>query len=217
MRSQDSSEPSSKYGQGSNEYDENRSTSSTKQHDRNTSLTGSLEVGVSSTTAPIFTFDAQQPQALSRNPYAFQQRARESAAASQVSSRISRNRDTRKAGFIDRLRRSRRDERDARGLDSFEMAEYWRERREQDARLRREAARYDIHVDEDADLIGLEDYDEAELSPVDDDREIDELVEAYYGQQESTQNDELMSDDFGIDEDEDYNEALTRINASARL
>lgn len=164
----------------------------------------------STATAPVFKFSAPTP---ARNPFTFQQRARESTATSQVSSRISSNRDTRKAGFIDRLRRSRHDERDARGLDSFEKAEYWRERRERDLRLRREAASYDIDVE--AEMSNLEyDDEEAELSPVDDDGEVDDLVDAFYDhhhQSRSRFDDELMSDDFGMDEEEDYAEAFLEV------
>lgn len=166
-------------------------------------------------TIPAFTFHAPAPVTEpARNPFAFQQRARESAAASQVSSRISSNRDTRKAGFIDRLRRSRRDERDARGLDSFEKAEYWRERREREVRFRREAAGYGIDAGEDLLDTDVYDDEEAELSPVDDEREVADLVDAYYDRNvllERTVDDELMSDDFGIDDEEDYAEAFLEV------
>lgn len=170
---------------------------------------------------PIFTFNTPAPVTEpARNPFAFQQRARESSAASQVSSRITSNRDSRKAGFIDRLRRSRRDERDARGLDSFEKAEYWRERRDRETRLWREAAGYDIVTEEDPPDVEAYEDEDAELSPVDDEREVAELVDAYYNDNRHLEHhvdDELMSDDFGIDDEEDYAEAFLEVLSQQQM
>lgn len=216
MRRQDQHGLSSKHVVGF-DGDENRQIEDTKIYNQDGTAmshadalyTSSTDVTDPAVTAPIFTFNAPAPTP-ARNPFAFQQRARESAATSQVSSRISSNRDTRKAGFIDRLRRSRHDERDARGLDSFEKAEYWRERRERETRLRREAISYDIDIDIESVDPEFED-EEAELSPVDDEREVAELVNAFYdenGPKESRLNDEFMSDDFGMDDEEDYAEAF---------
>src|SRR3954469_21607768 len=49
---------------------------------------------------------------VTRNPFQFQQRARKSSAQHQLSGRVAANRADRKSAFINRLRRSRRDDRD---------------------------------------------------------------------------------------------------------
>ena len=64
-------------------------------------------------------------------------------------------------------------------MESLEKAEYWRDRRRREEELRAEAQRLGIEPD----LVEEEDEDmmeeDGQMSPVDEEREVDELVSAY--------------------------------------
>ncbi|KAK5076425.1 hypothetical protein LTR64_006095 [Lithohypha guttulata] len=169
-----------------------------------------------------FTFEQTTSNA-TRTPFQFQQRARDAAASTQITNRISAGRTSRTSGFLDRLRRTRRDERDSRGIESFEKADYWRERREREARLRREAQQQDgplSDIVEKMDIEQIDDLEDAELSPVDEDQEVEELVHAYFdrGQQLRGENDQMFAeridqqdDNFEIDDDSAYEEVFMEV------
>ena len=172
-----------------------------------------------------FTSNAFDNQNSKNNLFTFQQRAKDSTSTSQISSRIANNRELRKSEFTNRLRRSRRDERDARGIESFEKAEYWRDRREREIRLSREVTGYDNadQLDETSD--GLDDFqDDTGMSPVDEDREVQEMVEAYYydrnhdsfDQNQGREAIELGNDlDIEIEDGEGYDEAFMEVLSQA--
>lgn len=169
-----------------------------------------------------FTFE-QTTSNSTRTPFQFQQRARDATASAQITNRISTGRTSRTSGFLDRLRRTRRDERNTRNIETFEKADYWRERREREARLRREAQKQDGTLSDIVDEMATEemcDLEDAELSPVDEDQEVEELVNAYFNgsRQLRGENDQMLAhetidedDNFEIDDDSAYEEAFMEV------
>lgn len=137
--------------------------------------------------APTTSASNRSPKSNSdRTPFQFQQRARDSSARSQLSNRATNNRLERKSAFANRLRNIRRDDRDDRHIASFEKAEYWRERRQREERMQRDAQRALGEIAEEIPdtAMALEaETEAAQLSPVSDEKEVEELVNEYYQHQ----------------------------------
>lgn len=134
----------------------------------------------SSPSATTFVFSSPiNTASTSKNPFAYQDQFKRSNPTTQLSNRITNARSSRKSDFISRLRRTRHDERDARGLDSFERGEYLRERREWEEMMQREGARWEVPEE----LVDMEGEEEA-ISPIDEEREVEVLVEEFLGRQQ---------------------------------
>lgn len=143
-------------------------------------------------TTPLFTSQSQIQPSSARNPFQFQSQANSARPTPQLTTRIRQNRDTRRSLFLDRLRSSRRDERDNNIIEKFEKEEYWRERKRREERMAREAEGWvgwdeEEEVDEEGNVVGEDDEWNGEMSPVDEEREVGELVEGWYEAQREGQ------------------------------
>ncbi|KAK5958805.1 hypothetical protein OHC33_000648 [Knufia fluminis] len=161
----------------------------------------------------IFSAFAPPPSTTTKTPFQFQQRARDSSAQSLLSARTSAARSERKSAFVNRLRNTRRGSRDDRQVESFEKAEYWRERRLREERMQRDAMRVMGGVEEEVPDMDME---TGQLSPVSEEKEVQELVEAYYGYETGQQQEEPVMDDNdneneSFEDDLDYEEAFMEV------
>lgn len=141
----------------------------------------------SSVTQPDSALEPQlQPQNHDRKtPFRYHSRARDTTGPSQLHSRIRAARTGRcGSAFLDRLRASRRDERDQRTLDSVEKDEYWRDRRCRELRMRHEAEieTFAGELEEEEDDEGEEEYPEYH-DGLTEDTDVDALVAAWYEEQ----------------------------------
>lgn len=182
--------------------EENITQGGADTEDENPDLNTPFLGGTDLSNPPQFPFPITSSSEPSKNPFQFQQRARETSPQHQVSSRIAANRADRKSNFISRLRQTRRNSRDNRIVDSFEKAEYWREEQEREQRLMAEAQRLGIDVDLDLEEFMVEEERAGQPSPISEEREVEELVDAYFeGQNQPSQThghevDEFMDDSF---------------------
>lgn len=147
-----------------------------------------LPPAISNTSNTTTTTNKQnQDQAHSRNPFSYSTPTRNLNPQSLLSTRLRTTRSTRRTLFLDKLRSSRRDERDNSIIERFEKEEYWAERRRREEALEREAGfageEFWGGEEERQEEIEEEEQDEGMITPVDEEGEIGMLVEGWMGWQ----------------------------------
>ncbi|KAK5094058.1 hypothetical protein LTR70_005500 [Exophiala xenobiotica] len=188
------------------------------------SMTTSANQNTNIVTPTIFS--SATVTAPTKNPFQFQQKARDSSAPSQLSNRTTAARSERKSAFVNRLRNTRRNDRDDRHIDSFEKAEYWRERRQRDERMQRDARRalgpIEEEIPQEVEMSDNE-TETGQLSPVSEEKEVEELVNAYYevglpvGNGSGSGNgDDGFEDDLDLDYEEAFMEVLSQEQGSGQ-
>lgn len=162
----------------------------------------------SNLTSNIFQPQLEQPvtSTSQRTPFQFQQRAQQSTSTAQLSAALTNARSNRRSGllFLDRQRRTRRDARDQRGIETFEQIDYMHEKRKRETYFEREAQRIDMDVDlDDSDVLDAQTAEVEDMSPTED-KEVEELVQGYYDYTDIDHESSVdLVDDFDFEHDEE--------------
>ncbi len=196
----------------------NRSNNTQQDQAQQTTLS-LLPVTTTNTTATTTTSNIHSsPNVLpAKSLFLFQSRAKSTTPTTQLSSRITSSRTVRKTVFLDRLRKNRRDDQADRAVEGFEKAEYWAERRMRERELAREAKELGVELGNEELEVELmeEERDKNDgMSPVEEDREVEELVEGYFSHcQDQSKQDQGGRLSFELNDDDEmgYEEAFMEV------